>query len=367
MTFATSGSTSGSICLSRSWKRRRPVDLSRRKFLQYRRAPFAFLPAGIPLRSFFSFLPDEKSAAPAALQLHPEYRLKRESKRSYAKCRRASDDFVTEKYQDQIEAILRAWSAELLEAPQRIDAIRRVMSGSFAGSFFQPSQEMTLYHWASIKTWKTQYSTEMLLSADVFLTELRSYFGNFTHLQVAEFQIISIRAEPATGQSLPLDITVRFEFVGTGSGFHREQRIGHWEMAWERLASAKCAFKTGGFARRNAVAHWFLRFRTSLPARSVPILPMLLNWCRARTTGVPFSTEPAASISYGHNGVSVGDATGDGLDDLISANLRGYRIGFFGIAAMARLKTSRTPRASAFWRIRRARYSPTSITMDTRI
>ena len=311
------GSTSGSICLSRSWKKRRPVDLSRRKFLQYcQGAPFAFLPAGIPLRSFLSFLPDEKSAAPAALQLHPEYRLKRGIEAILRKVPAGFDDFVTEKYQDQIEAILRAWSAELLEAAQQSDAIRKVMSGSFVGSSFQPSQERTLYDSASIKTWKTQYTTEMSLSVDAFLTELRSYFGNFAHLQVAEFQIISIRAEPATGQSLPLDITVRFEFVGTGSGFHREQRIGHWEMAWERLASGEMRLQNWRIReeeRSRALVPAFQDITSrAFGANSSYVAQLVPGTDYWRTV-----LDGASGIDiYGHNGVSVGDATGDGLDDL---------------------------------------------------
>ena len=226
------------------------------------------------------------------------------------------DDFVTEKYQDQIEAILRAWSAELLAAPQHIEAIRKAMSGSFAGSPFRPTQEKTLYDSAPIKAWKTQYTTEMSLSSDAFLTELRSYFGNFAKLLVAEFQIVGIRAEEATGQSLPLVTTVRFEFVGTDSAFHREQRVGNWEMAWERLASGEMRLQNWRIreeersralvpAFQDITSHAF-GANSSYAAQLVPGT----DYWRTVLDG-------ASGIDiYGHNGVSIGDADGDALDDL---------------------------------------------------
>src|SRR5260370_37800570 len=59
----------------------------------------------------------------------------------------------------------------------------------------------------------------------------------------AEYQVIGIRSEssptlPAQG-SIAYVTVVRFELVGTGTAFHREQRIGNWELRWKMLPSGE--------------------------------------------------------------------------------------------------------------------------------
>src|SRR5258708_18137587 len=59
----------------------------------------------------------------------------------------------------------------------------------------------------------------------------------------AEFQVIAIRSLssptlPAQG-SIAYVTVVRFELVGTGTAFHREQRIGNWELRWEIRSSGE--------------------------------------------------------------------------------------------------------------------------------
>src|ERR1700722_2177119 len=103
-------SLAGSVCLSRSGKKTRPVDFSRRKFLQYcQGAPLALLPSGFPFRSFLPAMGPParhgQAALPAELQLHPEYRLKRGIEAVLRKLPAGFDEFVNEKAQDRIAAI----------------------------------------------------------------------------------------------------------------------------------------------------------------------------------------------------------------------------------------------------------------------
>src|SRR2546429_8661068 len=127
--------TPGSDWLSRSRRKAQPV-LSRRQFLQYcQGASFALLPAGFLRPTLHSVFSQAKSVLPDGLQLHPQYRLKRGIEAVLRKVPAGFDEFVTEKYQDQISAILSQWSAELLQSPQATTALERVMARSFtAGS-----------------------------------------------------------------------------------------------------------------------------------------------------------------------------------------------------------------------------------------
>ena len=43
-------------------------------------------------------------------------------------------------------------------------------------------------------------------------------------------------AAPSPGQ---LQTRIRYELVAAGHGFYREQRVGDWQIAWERSASGE--------------------------------------------------------------------------------------------------------------------------------
>jgi tetratricopeptide (TPR) repeat protein len=309
------------MCLSRSPKKRRPVDLSRRKFLQYcQGVPLVFFPAGIPFRSFFPFALEEKTIVPIELQLHPEYRAKRGIEAILRKVPAGFDDFVTEKYQDQIEVVFREWASQLLGSPEQTNAIDNVMSGSFLGGSWKPSQERTVHETTAIRAWKVQYPQEMTLGAEAFLAELHSWLATFSKLITVEFQIVSIRVEPTSpavpAHAISLATTVRFELVGAGAGFHREQRIGHWELRWERLPSGELGLQkwwTRDEERSRASVPAFQDITSHAfggnPSYGAQLIPGTDYW---RTV-----LDGASGIDiYGHNGVSVADVDDDGLDDV---------------------------------------------------
>jgi tetratricopeptide (TPR) repeat protein len=311
----------GSDCLSRSWKKSRPVDLSRRKFLQYcQGASLAFLPAGIPFRSFLPFHSQGKPDGPGELQLHPEYRLKRGMEAVLRKVSAGFDEFVTEKYQDRIAAIFAEWSAQLLRSPQETAALAAVMSVGFLGSSLKAGELKTVNDSARLKVWQIHYPPEPTLGTEIFLSELRSSLDALSKLVTAEFQVIHIHAEArsstASGELTSLVAIVRFELVGTGTGFHLEQRIGHWELHWEMLSSGEARlqkWRALDEERGRAFAPVFLDVTSRAfgenPSYAAQLVHGTDHW---RTV-----LDGASGIDiYGHNGVSVGDIDGDGLDDL---------------------------------------------------
>lgn len=307
--------------MSRSWKKRRLDDLSRRQFLRYcQGAPLAFLPAGLPFRTFFPLCGEERSFAAAELQLHPEYRIKRGMEAILRKVPAGLDDFVTEKYQDEIEAHLREWSTQLLLSAGKTDALRKVLTADFSGPSWKPKREQTVRETPSFKAWNILYENEVTLGSDAFLAEMQASLTTFSKLFVAEFQIVSIHAEsgvaPTGAQPVSLSCTVRFEFVGMGDGFHREQRVGHWEMHWKRLGSGEMGLWKWAIddeERSRALVPIFQDVTAQAfganRSYAAQLIPGTDYW---RTI-----LDGACGIDiYGHNGVSVADVDGDGLDDI---------------------------------------------------
>jgi tetratricopeptide (TPR) repeat protein len=313
-TFSSLPRRSGSICLSRSRKKNRPINLSRRKFLQYAQGvPLAFFPASLPIASLFPSTTSGNAAQPE-LHLHPEYRLKSGMEATLRKVPAGFDDFIAERYQDEIAAVLREWADQLLQSPREIAALLKIMASSFVGNSWKPSAERTVSETSAIKAWKVQYTTELTLEREAFLGELQSSLEVFSKIITAEFQIVGIQTEPS--QPISLTTTVRFELVGHGSGFHREQRVGHWELRWERLPSGELLLlkwkaleeqrsRTAVPVFQDITAHSF----GANPSYAAQFLPGTDYW---RTV-----LDGASGIDiYGHNGLAVGDIDGDGLDDI---------------------------------------------------
>ncbi len=257
---------------------------------------------------------------PGELQLHPEYRLKRGIEAVLRKLPAGFDEFVNEKIQDQIAAIFAEWSAQLLNSPRQTSALGKAMTPDFLGSSLKLGHAMTANNAGPCKVWRVQYPAEPTLNGETFLAELQFSLSDFSKLMTGEFQVIAIRSEssptlPAQG-SIAYVTVVRFELVGTGAAFHREQRIGNWELRWKMLPSGEIRLqqlrvldeeraRVSVQVFQDISAHAFADNRSYVSQ----LVPGIDHW---RTV-----LDGASGIDiYGHNGVSIGDIDGDGFDDL---------------------------------------------------
>ncbi len=302
-------------------KKRRFAALSRREFLQYTQgAALAFLPAGLRLPHFDSIISPQNSTLPPDFQVHPVYRTPRAIDAVLKKAQAEFDSFPTEIYQDQIARVLQAWSAELRVSPQKTDALERAMSGDFlatspAGSLHARRKDDGIF-----QVWEATFQAAPGIGRQAFLTDWRSALRDFSKLVTVEFQITEIRADSdlrvSSEKSVAVHTHVRYEFVGEGQGFHREQRIGTLELDWEfvpgkdlRLQKWRHVEET----RSRSLAPVFediagLAFE-SCASFSQQLVPGVDTW---RTV-----MDGASGIDiYGHNGVAAGDIDGDGFDDL---------------------------------------------------
>ncbi|MGA8234582.1 MAG: tetratricopeptide repeat protein [Candidatus Acidiferrales bacterium] len=144
--------------------------------------------------------------------------------------------------------------------------------------------------------------------------------GSFSKMVTAEFQVTSIRtgSSPASSPGLPtsLKTRVRFELVGTGTDFHREQRVGNWGLDWEMLASGEIRLRQWRMLEEQ-------RSRSLAPV-FVDIAAQAFGGNASFASQLAFGSDywrtvldGACGIDiYGHNGVSIGDVDGDGFDDL---------------------------------------------------
>jgi tetratricopeptide (TPR) repeat protein len=216
-----------------------------------------------------------------------------------------SDDYITEKYQDRIAEILATWSSELLQSPTSVDSLRRVLTTDFSGPSLLASNSKLIRPAASLIVYQDIFP-EANHPPTPFLENLQSYLATYTHLQTAEFQITAI-----TGTPQQLRTQVRFELVGAGPGFHREQRSGYWDLEWRdyRLHAWHATSQTRSRSLAPCYADISQQAFSHAPSFNHQLNRGVDYW---RTV-----IDGASGIDiYGHNGISVGDIDNDGFDDL---------------------------------------------------
>jgi tetratricopeptide (TPR) repeat protein len=193
------------------------------------------------------------------------------------------------------------------------------MPSDFSGSSLKPVATQPVRADSTLKVFRMKFSDEPPLGPEELLSEWPSVIGGISKIVTAEFQVTSINAGPLPQSSKPsvsFDTRVRFELVGSGSNFHREQRVGNWEMRWELpISGGPCLMKWRALdeTRSRSFNPVFVDIASQTfagnPSYVAQLIPGVDHW---RTI-----LDGACGIDvYGHNGVSFADIDGDGLDDL---------------------------------------------------
>jgi tetratricopeptide (TPR) repeat protein len=315
--------------LSREEKTRYPADCyplsrSRRDFLVRccQGASAALFPAS--LRGFdfpsLSAFNSQPAISGGEFHLHPHYRAQRPLDALLLKARAGLDDFVTEKYHDQIAVILAKWSSGLLRSRQEVHAVESVLAPDFSGSSLRPIDSRLVRPVSILEVRQNQFSSQANLGRDAFLQELQSALSLFSKIVTAEFQVTSIEASSVSSPQLPqqLKTRVRYELVGAGTGFHCEQRVGHWDLEWIPSSTVPGEFQLQSWraldeTRSRSASAVFADITSSALGGSVSYSTQInrgVDYWRTVLDG-------ACGIDiYGHNGVSVADIDDDGFDDL---------------------------------------------------
>ena len=230
------------------------------------------------------------------------------------------DEFVTEKYQAHVAAALSEWSLELLQSPRNTAALEKIIAIDFSGESPKPTVWGPVYEGSPLQVWKGQADGGTMLRGHDFLAEWRTSLSVFTKIITAEFQVTSIHSMPeaaaAPGQSQLLETVVRFELVGTGQDFYREQRVGNCQISWRLSAPEELTLRSWTVLDET-------RSRSTSPV-FIDVAQHAFGGNRSYASQFLHGTDywrtvldSASGIDiYGHNGISVADIDGDGFDDL---------------------------------------------------
>jgi tetratricopeptide (TPR) repeat protein len=271
-----------------------------------------------------SFSDPTSLSSAGQFRLHPRYPAERPLDRTLLKAHAEFDDFVTEKYHDRIAGLLAEWSSSLLRSPQETPSIGKIFASDFSGSSLQPGESRALRSDGPLEVYQNKFTAETTLGRDGFLRELKSALSGFSKIATADFQVTRIEAPRISSSPSRLPETVitrvRYELVGTGEGYHREQRVGHWDLEWKTSAPSTTPLE---FRLRKWQALEETRSRSHAPV-FVDIAASALGRNPSYSAQMLRGTDYWRTVLdggsgidiYGHNGVSVADIDNDGFDDL---------------------------------------------------
>jgi tetratricopeptide (TPR) repeat protein len=265
---------------------------------------------------------DYATPADATYYFHPHYRTQRPLDVTLLKVDAALDDFPTEKYAAQLERILHEWSTSLLRSPQDVQIIAKTLDANFSGASPQPAESHATRTDSVLHVHQNRFSGEPALSREKFLHELQSRLSTFSKIVIAEFQIAEINSESGANSQLAaikpshLHTCIRYEIVGTGPGFHREQRVGDWDLQWQVDSSGNCLlsnWRTLDERQARSTSPIYVDIAASALGNNSSYSNQLLHGTDYWRTVL----DGACGIDiYGHNGISVADIDNDGFDDL---------------------------------------------------
>ena len=294
------------------------MDRSRRNFLVggLSAALGCVSARALSLGSAFSFDSSSEFSPGGEFHLHPRYRTPRPLDATLRMTKPGLDEFISEKYADRVATVLGEWSANLLRSPHQLETVGRSLAAEFVGTSVRPIESRVVRPGPAIEIRHNQFARETALPKEAFLRELGAALSAYTKTLTAEFQVI--RIEGGTDTAKPperIRTEIRYDLVGSGPDFHREQRTGTWEMEWDVSSDNRYLLKTWKWLEET-------QSRSAGPVFvdiSAHALSSNSSYSSQLVHGVDYwraVLDGACGIDiYGHNGVSFGDIDDDGFDD----------------------------------------------------
>ncbi len=289
---------------------------SRRQFLGYA-AAISLLPAPLRWSASSGGIPTAPPGAPALRfpRFHPQYHSPGPLSSILGKVDPEHDNYPSEKFAARIQLALRKWSEELQSSvAEGLNSVGEALAGEFKGAGFHPIEDRVVRTDAVLEITRRQFSSSLSLGRSAFLESFKRSLATYSALHTVQLNLADIQI--VTQGPLTLKTVIRYEFLGEGPAFHRQQRSGVWSVSWAQNQQGTLG-----------ITSWIAEAETQIRALS-PVFEEITSQVLASTDsysaqllqGVNYwrtVLDEACGIDvYGNNGIAAGDIDNDGFDDL---------------------------------------------------
>ena len=247
-------------------------------------------------------------------RISPQYRTRSPLEELIRKAREQQDDFPSERYSREIERQFADWGSALLKDDSDVRVLAAFLSPQLVAASPRPQSLERLRDDATLAVRRASFSSDLSLSRENFLEEMRSSFAPLSTLLVAESKVADLQVFSASPARLRT--RVRYTLVGTGPRMHRWQRTGVWQIEWEEGSEGKWLAtkwlpisETQSLCSQPMFVDITSRALRDAPSYRAQLLRGTDYW---RTV-----LDGATGIDiYGNNGIAAADYDNDGFDDL---------------------------------------------------
>ena len=264
------------------------------------------------------------ASSPATYRYHPDTRVPPTLESVQKQLVAGGDAFPEEKQAEELAGRLQELSARFRDRPGRAGEVADwLLAPQFKGGRLIPNEETPVGNSPKLEIFEARVTpAELSLNRASFRKELSTFASDFNAVETAEFLITGISVEP--GPDARVRTVVRFDIVGTATQGWRAERLGRWQMRWQRGPDGQwhvIEWTSLDCLRSRASAPVFSEVTNAAFGRNAFFRRQLVSgldeWS-SKLDGV-FKTG-----GMGHHGVSVGDIDGDGLDDVYVSQPEGF-------------------------------------------
>jgi len=292
--------------------------LSRRRFMRTMGwAPFVFSSAPLFASRFspLSCAPflGAASAPLSDFRIAPHYPSKSPLDDVFRLVAPGGDEFITEKYADEIMPLVHAWGERLKASPPALADLTKLLDPAMESTPMHPEQEISLRSGDGIDVIRRNFAKQTVTGREQFLRQSKFYFAEIASIETAEFEIVGI--EQSSISPFTLQVEIRYDLVVTLKDTSREERVGRWRTRWTRDES-----------QQWRILRWEATEETVSRARG-PIFIDVTSQALGQTESYKNQmlhgadywrtvVDGACGIDvYGNCGLAVGDFDNDGFDD----------------------------------------------------
>jgi tetratricopeptide (TPR) repeat protein len=225
-----------------------------------------------------------------------------------------SDEYITEKYAFEIDAILKEWSRALKSSPRDLSALVQTLNPSVEARSLRAVKDTALRTGYGVDVVKRQFTADPISGRDPFRKELEAWLEQVSQVATVEFEITGM--EEITNSLLTVRADIRYSLVAVRNDHQREERVGYWHTEWSQDSS-----------QTWSVRRWTVDEETVAIVKQPAFIDVTAqalgeteSYTKQMLHGADYwrtILDGACGIDvYGNNGVAAGDFDNDGFDDL---------------------------------------------------